>query len=78
MPKKKTVELTPALKEAVLLLRYHKKKPTQSDSTFMQWADIASNLGLTRNQVRYICTRELLHKKRKPKPRDPSRLIEEE
>ena len=78
MPKKKTVELTPALKEAVLLLRYHKKKPTQSDSTFMSYTDIAQHLDLPLHRVQYICRRVYLHKKRKAKPRDSSSLIEAE
>ena len=78
MPKKKTVALTPAIKEAALLLRYHKKKPQQTDTTFMSQPAIASHLGLTLNQVRYIIKRVLLHKKRKPKAQDASRLIEAE
>jgi len=47
MPKKPTVELTPALKEAVLLLRFHKKKPVRTDPQFMPYASIASHLAIS-------------------------------
>ena len=51
MAKKKTIELTPAIKEAVLLLRFHKKKPQRNDPVFMTLAAIGNNLGLTYKQV---------------------------
>ena len=78
MPKKTTVTLTAAIKEAVLLLCYHKKKPTHTDRRFMSLKQIASTLGLTYSQVRYICTRVWHQKKRKPKQKDPARVIEAE
>ena len=72
MPKKKPTEVTAAMKEAVLLLRYHKKRPEKTDATFMTLAAIANHLDLTVNQVRYICTRHYLQKKRRPKRRSES------
>ena len=78
MPKRKKVELTPEIKEAVLLLRYHKRKPVRTDATFMTKAAIGKELGLTLNQVKYICTRVWLHKKRRSKRDRPERIIEPE
>ena len=78
MPKKTTVTLTAAIKEAVLLLCYRKKKPTYTDRRFMPLKQIASTLGLTYLQVRYICRRCNLQKKRPPKQLVPARVIEAE
>ena len=78
MGKRKTTELTPEIKEAVLLLRYHKKKPAKTDTSFMTKAAIGKELGLTYNQVNYICKRVTLHKKRKSKQDRPERIIEPE
>ncbi len=47
MAKQTKTELTPQIKEAVLLLRYHKKKPQKNDSTYMSLGKIAHELGLT-------------------------------
>jgi len=47
MAKKTTTELTPEIKEAVLLLRYRKKKPKKTDSTYMSLGKIATELQLT-------------------------------
>ena len=78
MAKKTTTELTPEIKEAVLLLRYRKKKPKKTDATYMSLGQIGTELGLTYRQVKYICERSDLHKKRKS-PRDkPERTIEAE
>ena len=78
MAKKTTTELTPEIKEAVLLLRYRKKKPKKTDATYMSLGQIGTELGLTYRQVKYICERSDLHKKRKS-PRDkPERIIEAE
>jgi len=40
MAKKQRLELTPEVKEAVLLLRYHKKKPKKTDATYMSLCQI--------------------------------------
>ena len=78
MPKKPHTLITPAMSEAVLLLRYHKKKPAPSAPTFMTYAAIAHHLDLPITSVRYICTRVYLQKKRKPKRLAPERQIEAE
>jgi len=78
MPKKPKHALTPAIKEAVLLLRFHKKKPVSTDAKFMTLAKIATMLEISYHQVRYICRRYDLQKKRKPKSRDSARVIEAE
>ena len=78
MPKKKTTTLTPEVKQAVLLLRYHKKKPVKSDPTFMSYSAIANHLDLPCNSVRYICTRIYLQRRRQPKRASPERRIEAE
>ena len=57
MPKQKPTAVSPALREAVLLLRYHKKRPVKTDATYMSLASIASSLDLPYHKVRYICTR---------------------
>ena len=78
MPKKPHTLITPAMSEAVLLLRYHKKKPERHDPAFMPYADIAHHLDLPYHRVRYICCRVHLQKKRKPRVRASSRIIEDE
>ena len=78
MPKKKTTEVSAEVKEAVLLLRYHKRKPSKADTAFMSYAAIAQQLDLPYWRVRYICRRADVQKKRKPKLRAASRLIEAE
>ena len=76
MAKKQRLELTPAVKEAVLLLRYRKKKPKKTDPVYMKLPAIGTELGLTYNQVKYICTRVTLQKKRQGKRDKPERIIE--
>ena len=78
MAKKHRLELTPEVKEAVLLLRYHKKKPKKTDKTYMKLPAIGKELGLTYEQVKYICKRIHLHKKRKSQRDQPERIIEAE
>ena len=78
MGKRKATELTPEIKEAVLLLRYHKKKPAKTDATFMTLTAIGNALDLTYHQVKYICYRPWLHKRRKSKRDKPERIIEAE
>ena len=76
MPKQKRTAVSPALREAVLLLRYHKKRPVKTDATYMSYASIAASLDLPYHKVRYICTRVYLQKKRKSKVRAAARTLE--
>ena len=78
MPKKQKHAITPAIKEAVLLLRYHKKKPVSTDTKFMTLAKIAKMLDIAYHQVSYICRRVYLNKKRKATSRVSARVIEDE
>ena len=60
------------------MLRYRKKKPKKGDPFFMKLPAIGKELGLTYPQVKYICTRVTLHKKRKSQRDQPERIIEAE
>jgi len=78
MTKKSPPPLTNDQEAAILLLRYHNPRPKRTAATYMKLQDIAASLGLAYTQVRRVCDRSKVEKKKAEKARGEERRLNPE
>ena len=48
-------QITPEVKTAIMLARFHSASPGNLHPTFMSYQRLANILGVTKNQVAHVC-----------------------